>query len=182
MVCSSLRRPAPYKDWAQLNSRRKAKGATARLVPPSSAAAGHPLRHDAQDACRRARADAASAGRSPGATDLALRRATTRGGRRRRSQSCRRGHIAASGADVGERRMPSRVNPRRFPSPYATGQALGYFSFEGEFGRRSADVRFAATAVIGCVSSETARSRMTQVGSGVCIAARPPMHLVSTTD
>jgi hypothetical protein len=24
----------------------------------------------------------------------------------------------------------------------ATGQALGYFYFEGEFGRRSADVRF----------------------------------------
>ncbi len=44
----------------------------------------------------------ASAGGSPGAIDLALRRATTRGGRRRRSQSCRRGHIAASGADVGE--------------------------------------------------------------------------------
>ena len=29
------------------------------------------------------------------------------------------------------------------------------------FGRRSADVRFEATAVIGCFSSETARSRMT---------------------
>jgi hypothetical protein len=44
----------------------------------------------------------------------------------------------------------------------ATGQALGYFYFEEEFGRRSADVRFKATAVIGCFSSETARSRMTQ--------------------
>jgi len=31
----------------------------------------------------------------------------------------------------------------------ATGQALGYFYFEEEFGRRSADVRFKATAVIG---------------------------------
>jgi hypothetical protein len=45
----------------------------------------------------------------------------------------------------------------------ATGQALGYFYFEEEFGRRSADVRFKATAVIGCVSSETARSRMTHL-------------------
>jgi hypothetical protein len=44
----------------------------------------------------------------------------------------------------------------------ATGQALGYFYFEGEFGRRSADVRFETTAVIGCVSRETARSRKTQ--------------------
>ncbi len=43
-----------------------------------------------------------------------------------------------------------------------TGQALAYVYFEDEAGRRSADVRFEATAVIGCVSSETARSRMTQ--------------------
>ena len=47
----------------------------------------------------------------------------------------------------------------------ATGQALGYFYFEEEFGQRSADVRFEATAVIGCVSRETARSRMTLNGS-----------------
>jgi hypothetical protein len=53
----------------------------------------------------------------------------------------------------------------------AIGQALGYFYFEDGPGRRSADVRFEATAVIGCVSRETARSRMTQRGSGVCIAA-----------
>ena len=31
----------------------------------------------------------------------------------------------------------------------------------------SADVRFEATAVIGCVSSETARSRMTRVRHGI---------------
>jgi hypothetical protein len=30
----------------------------------------------------------------------------------------------------------------------ATGQALGYFHFEDQPGRRSADVRFEATAVI----------------------------------
>ena len=58
---------------------------------------------------------------------------------------------------------------RRFPPPWtideandacfivrdATEQALGYFYFEDEPGRCSADVRFKATAVIGCFSSET---------------------------
>jgi hypothetical protein len=32
---------------------------------------------------------------------------------------------------------------------------LGYFDFDDEQQRRSADVRFKATAVIGCVSKET---------------------------
>jgi hypothetical protein len=80
---------------------------------------------------------------------------------------------------------------RRFPPPRtidehaesfivhdANGQALGYFYFEEEFGRRSAHVRFKATAVIGCVSSETARSRMdpkeTLQASNYCVARGSP--------
>ncbi len=112
-----LHGPAPHKDWALLNSPRKAKGSTAGLGPPRSAAAGHPHGYDAQDARRRAHAASAPAGRAPGAIDLALRRATTRAGRRRRSQSCRRSHIAAPGADVGECRMPRSIKRRRFPPP-----------------------------------------------------------------
>ncbi len=75
---------------------------------------------------------------------------------------------------------------RRFPPPWtldeandacfivrdAAGQALGYSYFEEEFGRRSADVRFKATAVMGCVSRETARWRMTP--SGHWVARRIP--------
>jgi hypothetical protein len=38
-------------------------------------------------------------------------------GRRRRHG--RRRHRAAPGADVGERRMPSKVNPRRFRSAFS---------------------------------------------------------------
>src|SRR5271166_805524 len=80
-------------------------------------------------------------------------------------------------------------SPRRITSPWivgehhnacfivkdAIGQALSYFYFEHKPARRSADVRFEATAVIGCISSETARSRMTRCGSGVCNAAAETM-------
>ena len=70
--------------------------------------------------------------------------------------------------------MPSA---RRFPPPWiieehndacfivkgdaTAGARVFLFHFEEEFGRRSADVRFKATAVIGCVSRETARSLVT---------------------
>jgi hypothetical protein len=57
-------------------------------------------------------------------------------------------------------RIVEEHNNARFIVKDATGQALAYFYFEEEPGRRSADVRFEATAVKGCVSSETARSRM----------------------
>jgi hypothetical protein len=52
----------------------------------------------------------------------------------------------------------------------ATGQMLGYFDFDAEPQRRLADARFKATAVIGCVSSETARLRMTRSGHRLALA------------
>ena len=70
MVRSNFRHPAPRKDWAQLNSRRKAKGTTAGLVAQSPTAADHSGCHDVIDSRRRARAHGAPAGGSPRSPDL----------------------------------------------------------------------------------------------------------------